>query len=144
MSHEDLVARLVQHQFAFSWPAQASQYPSAGDHGIRYFKGVLPKEEFGSGAYVNCLLFRDESGVLTGILNHYPQDMVPYVLAGEIAIQVRPDQRRAGIATRLLREALTRWTIDLHAQRTTPDGQVFLESFLAGENTRLHRGGRRG
>lgn len=143
MSHEELIARIVQHQIAFAWPAQASQYPPIGHHGIRYFKGELRDGEFGGGAYVDCLLFRDEDGVLTGILNHYPQDMPPYAAAGEVVIQVRPDQRRKGIATRLLREALTRWPIDLRGQQSTPDGYAFVERFLAQEGTGQEQGGHR-
>ncbi len=96
----------------FSWPAQTAQYPEVGPPGISYFRGDV-SDSFGPGTYVDCLLMRDDSGVLTGILNHYPQDLPPHEKAGGINIFVCPDQRRRDIATDLLDEAIRRWRADL-------------------------------
>ncbi|WP_370943969.1 GNAT family N-acetyltransferase [Amycolatopsis sp. cg5] len=139
MSGEGGLARLIREMVVFSWPSQAGQYPAGGPPGITYFRGDV-SEFFGPGAYVDCLLFRDVDGVLVGILNHYPQDMAPRVKAGEVLIQVREDRRRRGIATKLLQEALSRWSLDFERQNYTPSGVEFTEAFIRAEQARREKG----
>ncbi len=72
-----------------SWEGQAEQYPPAGEPGIGYFAG-----DAGFAQPVDCLLWRDETGALRGILNHYPVDMPPWEQAGNLTVLVQPGWRR--------------------------------------------------
>ncbi len=126
MTGEGGLERLLRGLVVFSWPAQAAQYPPVGPPGISYFRGDVSTAA--RAAYVDCLLMRDVNGVLTGILNHYPQDLPPYEQAGAVNIWVRPDRQRRGIGTRLAREALTRWPIEIRQQHLTPAGAAFAEA----------------
>lgn len=115
----------------FTWESQAAQYPPSGQPGVSYFRGDVSDDGYGPGAYVDCLLFRDASGVLVGVLNHYPADFPPYESAGNVLVLVRDDRRRRGIGTALLREAMTRWPVDLYAQRYTETGADFVGALIA-------------
>ena len=86
------------------WESQVTQYEPSGPPGTSYFRGQLTER-----LHVDCLLYRDESGDLVGILNHYPVDVPPFQSAHDINIWVRPDRRRRGIASTLLLEAFFRW-----------------------------------
>ncbi|OXM69600.1 GNAT family N-acetyltransferase [Amycolatopsis vastitatis] len=132
MTGEGGLARMIREMVVFSWPSQAAQYPQSGPPGISYFRGDV-SESFGSGAYVDCLLMRDVDGVLVGILNHYPQDLPPHERAGAVSIRVRPDRQRRGIGTHLLKEAMTRWRVQIYRQRFTPSGAAFAEALLRRE-----------
>jgi len=104
----------------FSFESQASQYPKTGEPGISYFAG---ETEHGT---VDCLLFRSKRGAVVGILNHYGFDSI-WEKTGNVNVWVREDHQRRGIATALLQEAATRWTINLDQQRFTPDGVALAE-----------------
>ena len=80
------------------------------------------------------LLYRNEHGVLLGILNHYPVDYPPWERAGNVNIWVREDHRREGIATRLLGEAMHKWEINLDQQRFTQSGVDFANAFVQEES----------
>jgi uncharacterized protein YndB with AHSA1/START domain/GNAT superfamily N-acetyltransferase len=116
----------------FSWHSQAAQYPSTGPPGISYFRGELSDELF-----VDCLLYRDETGALVGILNHYPTDLPPHQRAGSNNIWVRPDRRREGIGSALVTEAFFRWTTvptdgfpNRDEMRLTASGAQMVEGLL--------------
>jgi GNAT superfamily N-acetyltransferase len=103
----------------FTWWSQVGQYPKTGPSGVSYFRG-----EMGDGSHVDCLLFRDDDGVLRGVLNHYN---VAYPDTGEepgdYVVIVEPAWRRQGIGRILLTEALGRWDdIDLARQKYTAEG----------------------
>ena len=107
----------------FSFESQVCQYPRLGAPGIDYFAGVIPIHAERGDPPIDCLLWRDEQGLVRGILNHYPVDYPPHERAGNINLYVHPEWRRRGIATALLREAerrygSTRWA----QQRYSPDG----------------------
>jgi GNAT superfamily N-acetyltransferase len=80
-------------------------------------------------------LFYWHDGFVAGVLSYYPQTgpiMPPYV-----SVQVAPQFRRQGIATALLKEALSRWPeIDLEKQNFSPDGLLFIKAF----RVKSHRG----
>jgi GNAT superfamily N-acetyltransferase len=99
----DLTATVTDERM-HSWESQAPQYPPTGPPGISYFRGELSDELF-----VDCLLYRDETGELVGILNRYPADFPPHEREGDWNIWVRPDRRRQGIGTALLIELRFRW-----------------------------------
>ena len=88
----------------YTWDSQAAQYPPTGPPGISYFCGGLSDNLF-----VDCLLYRDETGELVGILNQYPVDIPPFQRDGDKNIWVHPGRRRQGIGTALLLEAWFRW-----------------------------------
>jgi hypothetical protein len=94
----------------YTWESQVAQYPLTGPPGISYFRGNVTDE-----TYVDCLLYRDETGELVGILNHYPSDFPPYERQGARNIWVHPGRRRHGIGTALWLEGLIRFG-------TGPDG----------------------
>jgi uncharacterized protein YndB with AHSA1/START domain/GNAT superfamily N-acetyltransferase len=122
----------VSEDRMYSWGSQAAQYPPKGPPGISYFRG-----ELGDGLHVDCLLYRDESGDLVGILNHYPTDIPPHERAGAQNIWVHPDRRRQGIGSALSAEAFMRWTTvptdgfpDRDDLRLTPSGAQMMEGLL--------------
>ncbi len=116
----------------YSWHSQAAQYPPTGPPGISYFRGELSNELF-----VDCLLYRDETGALVGILNHYPTAIPPHERAGANNIWVRPDRRRQGIGSALGSEASLRWSSvptdgfpNVDEMRMTQAGAQLVEAYL--------------
>lgn len=103
------------------WAGQAEQYPPFGPPGISYFPGPLP-----SGNVVDCLLWRDEGGILRGILNHYPFES-RWEKIGNVNVWVAPGHQRQGIGTRLVEEAMNRWPIDFQQQRYSAEGVALYE-----------------
>ena len=79
---------------------------------------------------MDCLLYRDSEGVLSGILNRY-DGKNPLEKLDAVNIWVRPDRQRQGIATALLRDAKRRWPgITAEKQRYTEDGIKLLATLL--------------
>ena len=115
------------------WPFsyQAKQYPKDGPSGISYFKGVVDES-----TWVDCLLFRDDSGKLIGILNHYPFALVdpddPRIVEkrGNINIFIDPKHKNKGIATKLVDEAVSRYSVDLRRQRYSDEGANFINKYV--------------
>jgi uncharacterized protein YndB with AHSA1/START domain len=99
----NLVANVPDEQM-YTWESQAAQYSPTGPPGISYFCGKLSDELF-----VDCLLYRDETGELVGILNHYPADLSSLEREGDQNIWVHPGRRRQGIGSALITEAFLRW-----------------------------------
>lgn len=112
-----------------SWESQVNQYPQFAEPGIGYFAG-----EVGRAKPVDCLLWRDVTGRVRGILNHYPIDMPPWERAGNINLWVHPDWQRQGIGTALLTEAATRWgPFDPEQQQYTEAGEAFARHLIGEE-----------
>lgn len=122
MSARHPVDPLIQAVGVYSWASQALQYPSMGPPGIGYFPGETPK------GTIDCLLWRDTNGRLRGICNHYPFDVPGFEEAGNVNLWVHPRWQRRGIGTALVREAQSRWTIDLTRQRFTTAGAALADA----------------
>lgn len=122
---------------AYPFESQVCQYPKLGPPGLGYFKGVIDESKF-----VDALLWRDDMGLVRGILNHYPQDIFPHESKGNVNIFIDPAAKRTGIATRLLAEAVVRWNVDFDQQRFTTEGRAFMAAFL--RRTRVQDGGQNG
>jgi len=122
----NLTATIPDH-FAHSWDSQVVQYPARGPRGISYFEAHPESHE----GIIDCLLFRDKSGKVRGILNHYPIDFPPLEQAGAVNIWVEPRWQRRGVAMKLLAEADRRWQIDFSKQRFTTGGVRLVEAYLA-------------
>ena len=131
---------------AFSWRSQAQQYDEQGQRGIQleshWVEGSIerfPDQEPGGAEYLNslpnvsrvdCLLYRDNDGTLSGILNHY-DGKNPLEKLDAVNIWVRPDRQRQGIATVLLRDAKRRWPgVTAEKQRYTQDGIKLLAALI--------------
>ena len=110
----------IPSHMVLDWQGQACQYPPYGDPGISYFPGVTTH------GTVDCLLYRNEKGVVVGILNHYGFDSV-WEKTGNVNVFVRRNAQRQGIGTALIHEAMQRWTINLDQQHFTPEGVAFAE-----------------
>jgi len=111
------------------WPfkGQASQFDKKGPPGFSYFKGT--GNGLQPGQWVDCLLWRDEKGILKGIVYHYPQDL-PLEKKGNVNIFISPDSKRKGIASTLLSEAIKRYNVDLRQQRYSEEGARFVNQFV--------------
>jgi GNAT superfamily N-acetyltransferase len=111
----------------YSWESQAGQYAPSGLPGIGYERHYADGFDIGPEAPVDCLLMRDVHGQLVGILNHYPEtDPGGLEQAGNVNLWVRPDRRRRGIGSMLMRAAQERWPIRFEQQRYTRDGIAFV------------------
>ena len=112
---------------AYSWESQSVQYAYRDEPGInleRHSVGVV-----GSMYVIDCLLYRDDEGLLLGILNYYVNDN-PEEKAGNVNIFIHPKHKRQGIATALLTEAAKRWVIDVEQQNFTPEGIRLLDGLI--------------
>jgi len=115
----------------WSFRSQAKQYPDDGPPGISYFKGVVDDS-----TWVDCLLYRDDSGKVIGILNHYPFALVdpddPRIVErrGNINIFIDPKHQGKGIATKLVDEAVSRYNVDLRRQRYSEEGANFINRYI--------------
>jgi ribosomal protein S18 acetylase RimI-like enzyme len=118
---------LMQHiPPAFSWQSQAAQYAYRDAPGIRLERHSIG--ELGFMTLVDCILYRDEDGLLVGILNHYVDSNNPEEQAGNCNIWVKPSHQRRGIGTALLKDAMERWDIDFEQQRFTSQGLLFFDA----------------
>ena len=111
----------------FSFKSQSDQFDKVGTPGFSYFKGE--GNGLKKGQWVDCLLWRDESGKLKGIVYHYPQDL-PLEKKGNMNIYISPDSKRKGIASELVTEAIKRYKVDLRQQRYSEEGAAFINSFV--------------
>lgn len=109
--------------FIADWETQARQYPASGPSGISYFGG---ETTFGT---VDCLLYRNESGELVGILNHYPFDVPGKQVRGSRNIWVKSEWQRRGIGRLLVVEAVTRWGLAPEGGMRTAAGKAAAESW---------------
>jgi 8-oxo-dGTP pyrophosphatase MutT (NUDIX family)/DNA-binding CsgD family transcriptional regulator/predicted ABC-type ATPase len=111
------------------WPfkGQAKQFDKKGPPGLSYFKGT--GNGLKPGQWVDCLLWRDEKGILKGIAYHYPQDL-PLEKKGNLNIFISPDSKRQGIASKLVAEAIKRYNVDLRQQRYSAEGAAFINDFV--------------
>jgi ADP-ribose pyrophosphatase YjhB (NUDIX family)/predicted ABC-type ATPase/transposase len=118
-----------------SFRSQVSQYPESGPSGVSYFRGE-DDELRKKGWWVDALLYRDKNGKILGILNHYPQNMPaeqpggPSEKKGNVNIFIDPKSKRSGIASELLKEAVSRYKVDLNKQRYSKEGAAFVNSFV--------------
>jgi curved DNA-binding protein CbpA/8-oxo-dGTP pyrophosphatase MutT (NUDIX family)/predicted ABC-type ATPase len=111
------------------WPfkGQAEQFDKKGPPGFSYFKGE--GNGLRPGQWVDCLLWRDEKGILKGIVYHYPQDL-PLEKKGNVNIFISPDSKRKGIASTLLAEAMKLYDVNLRQQRYSTEGAAFVNNFV--------------
>lgn len=116
---------------AYDWESQAQQYAYRDTPGICYERHSTYELGAQLGdkiAFIDCLLYRDEDGLLVGILNYYPNDN-EWEQAGNVNMWVKPDHQRQGIGTALAVEGLRRWPdTDLEQQRYTSQGLLFFDA----------------
>ena len=119
------------------WPfnGQASQFDKKGPPGLSYFRGE-GGDSLKKGQWVDCLLWRDDNGILKGIVYHYPQNMA-LEKKGNMNVFISPDSKRQGIASILVAEAIKRYNVDLRRQRYSEEGAAFINNFVRNlpENT---------
>jgi GNAT superfamily N-acetyltransferase len=119
-----MIAEALDAMLAFA--REARLYPPHGEPGITYFE-----DRVGGIFTVDCLLYRDTAGELVGLFEHYPLGLPPFEREKAIALHVRPDHQRQGVATRLLEEALRRWPLDLDHQAWRGAGRLFYTTWKA-------------
>jgi GNAT superfamily N-acetyltransferase len=107
----------------YDWGHEACQYAHYGTPGIHLETHAFMQ------SVVDCLLYRDEAGLLIGILNHYNENN-PYEGPGAMNVWVKPENQRQGIATELLRRANELWTLSNEHLKYTPDGDAWIESLV--------------
>ena len=115
---------------ALTFHHQARQYDDAAAKpgGVTYYWGPLGEGPNGATRWVDCLLRWDDAGQLVGIINHYPQDVPPYEVRGNLTLFVDPAHLREGIATELVLAAVERFGATLDGQSFTPDGLALAKS----------------
>ena len=115
----------------FSWPNQAKQYPLHGPPGITSIRTTFDADHEFAGAEVWTLVYRNRKGRVVGILNYYPQDLLPYERRGNVNLQVDPRRHRRGIGSALVRAAHERgWELDPYQQKYTVAGRALAEHLL--------------
>lgn len=117
---------------AFTWASQVKQYPKIGPRGITVFEGHLDAAflaEHRMTKPVLCLCWRDDRGLLRGVLNYYQEDS-PWEKKGNANTFVDPEWYRKGIGTALLTDGVKRWRIDLRQQRYTVQGAGFVRRLI--------------
>lgn len=125
------VVRAIRYMNAFKWENQAIQYPTNG-HDIELYRAIMKDNK-----WIDCILYYGDDNLLQGILNYYPFDFPPYEKKGNVNIQVKPDKRRKGIATALLKEAQIRFKINIKEQDYTSLGKLFIVGYMNGNNNEL-------
>lgn len=111
------------------WDTQIGDYAATGTPGFQTFQAVNPRFP---DAPIDCLLLRDPSGALIGILHHYGPDLQPDEEAGNVSLWIRPDVQGRGLGTWMLLLAMDLWPdIDLHRQSYTPAGRKLAARCLA-------------
>lgn len=98
-----------------TWEEQASQFPLHGEPGITYQQLTIGPPD--NNTIVDVLLYRDDDGVLVGILAKYNENN-PLQEPDSVNLLVKPDQQRRGIGKSLAREACTRWPHILQVKGT--------------------------
>lgn len=78
----------------------------------------------------HTITYRDEEGVLLGVLWFYPKGNLPAKNPGEVEVVVHPDHRRHGIGMLLIKEAIRLWDIQAKKQRYNPASAALTESWL--------------
>jgi hypothetical protein len=119
----------------FSWESQVKQYPAEGKpNEIERFAGFVSADK----PPVYCLLWRDDDGLIRGILNYYSVDYPPHERKDARNTFVDPgvDEngkakwQRRGIATELHEYADELWgPMDLSKQKFTPAGEAFIRAY---------------
>jgi GNAT superfamily N-acetyltransferase len=129
-------ARFVEHyEFAMLWDDNNFSLPEIGDPGIQCMRrrGWVGAQ-FDLTATVDCLIYRDTAGLLVGYLLRFPKairDKNGLVgSAGEITLAVKPDHRRQGIGTALLKEAASRWDTNWANQSYSASGLELIKSVV--------------
>lgn len=89
-----------------TWEAQAGQFPPHGLPGITMQHLTIGPPD--NQTVVDCLLYRDDDGLLVGILAHYNENN-PLQLPDSVNLLVKPDYQRQGVGKALAREATTIW-----------------------------------
>jgi GNAT superfamily N-acetyltransferase len=112
----------------YSWESQVQQYPRFGVPGrISYFAGVVDSQT----TPVDCLLWRDENGLLRGILNHYPIDYPPFERAGNVNLWVDPEWQKRGIGTDLVKKCIELYgPLKVEQQKYSRDGAEFITKLI--------------
>ena len=115
---------------------QADHFAPTGEPGISWERHVL--REYTPYVIVHCLIWRDDSGVVRGILYYYPAGAPEHrEEPHSVTMFVDPGHRRQGIGTALVTEALRRWhkTIDPDAQHYSADGLALVTALEARQET---------
>lgn len=131
---------VIGDELFMTWESQVRQHPKVGRPGITY---STPEIDIAYGSelpdgrraifstHVDVLLFRNGKGHVVGILYHYPFDC-DLEAKGNVNIFVRPDRRRRGIGSRLLREADARFDLNLDQQKYTTGGLALVKRNFPG------------
>jgi GNAT superfamily N-acetyltransferase len=110
--------------------------PEIGAPGIQYLRRRGSVMAFSADvvATVDCVLYRDNAGLLVGILFRFPKairdDIGLVASAGELSLVVKPDHCRQGIGTALLKEAASRWDIHWANQSYSAGGLELIKSVV--------------
>ena len=107
------------------WYKLIDYYPKKGNPGICYLKSI-----YNSDQVVESFTFRNQLGILLGVIDFYLGNTIPMEKEGNCNILVHPDFMNKGIGKKLLEKGDAIWKIDFSQQKLTPSGLNLVKSYL--------------
>lgn len=121
----------------YTFESQKIQYAEIGKPGVtyeHYDEGMTNERGDIAEVPIDCWLWRDDEGILRGILNYYPQGS-PIAIAnperpGDFMVIVEKGWQRRGIATALMDACRQRWDVNFRQQHYTYPGAYFVYKYV--------------
>ena len=121
----------------YTFESQQVQYPPTGKPGVtfeHYDEGMTNESGAIAEVPIDCWLWRDEDGILRGILNYYPHGAPVQInnpeKPGDFMVMVQRGWQRRGIATALMDACRSKYEVNFRQQHYTYPGCYFVYKYL--------------